>query len=65
MTLGIKRGKHVSDKEAEAQVFYHKFKKRSLESKAFDHQLHIDNAKEITEMGKKLEFWKHHALIGE
>lgn len=30
VTPGIKRGKHVNDKKAKAQVLYHKFKKRTF-----------------------------------
>lgn len=47
VTLGIKQGKHVSDKEVEAQVLYHMFKMRVLEFETCHNQLHEDNAKQI------------------
>lgn len=65
MTPGVKKGKNVSDKDAEVQVLYHKLKMRDLESEACHRQLHMDNAKEIVEIGKELEFWKHCDLSGE
>lgn len=65
LTLGVKRGKHVSDKETEVQVFYNKFKKRNLESEARHCQLHEDNAKKITKMGRELEFWRNRSLNEE
>lgn len=56
------KGKHISGTEVEAQVLYHEFKKRALEYEMRHRQLYNDNAKEIEEIEKELEFLSQCAL---